>query len=74
MYSLSEVLGRLAGDVDADLLHGLDGAGMNLVGWIQARAVGLEAVPGVVPEEALGHLAPRGVLGAQEQHLLLAHR
>ena len=64
----------LLGDVYTDLAHGLNGARVDLVCWVYARAVDLEAVPGQVPEEPFGHLAPCRVLGAQEQHLLLPHR
>jgi hypothetical protein len=37
---------------------------VDLVGGVYARAVDIEAVAREVPEQALGHLTPRGVVGA----------
>src|SRR5918995_1571589 len=73
-HVLLEALGVLVGDVDADLPHSLDGAGVYLVGGVYPGAVRLEAVAPEIPQEPLGHLAPGRVLRAQEQHLLLLHR
>src|SRR5215211_1393509 len=69
-----QALRMLVGDVYADLLHRRYGVGVDLVAGVTPRAVDLELVTCVVPQERLGHLAPRRVLRAQEQHLLRPHR
>ncbi len=66
-----QALGVLVGDVYANLFHDLYCVGVNLAGRLGTRAVGLERVATIVPQESLGHLASRRVLGTQEDHLLL---
>ena len=59
-------------DVDADLGHHLDGQRVDLGGRGGPAAADGEAVAVVLPQEALGHLAPAGVAGAKHQHHRLA--
>jgi hypothetical protein len=51
-------LGTMAANVDAQLAHGGDRFGSNVV-WPSSRAEHLEAVSRVVTQQAFGHLAPR---------------
>src|SRR5215204_5585076 len=69
-----QALRVLVRDVYADLAHGLDCPRVDLVCRVYARAHNLEAVPGQMAQQPFGHLAPRRVVGAQEQHLPLTHR
>ncbi len=61
-----EVLGGVAGDVDASLGHHLHRVGMQRLG-VAARAAGVDGVVGVVLEQRLGHLGSGAVAGAEEQ-------
>jgi hypothetical protein len=51
---------------DADFAQDAAVEGMH-IRWVQTRASRLVAVSAVAPEERLGHLAPRGVVRAEEE-------
>ena len=40
----AQVLGAMAGNVDADFLHDLDSFGMNVTGWLRAGAMDVNEV------------------------------
>src|SRR5699024_10745908 len=56
-----EELGALGGDIDADLAHGVDDGGVELVGGFGPGGANLDLVPSQVSEEAGGHLGTAGV-------------
>lgn len=60
------VLGTVAGDVDAELAHDGDCLWAN-VAWFGSGARDLEAMARVVAEEAFGHLASGGISGAENE-------
>src|SRR5579863_5564306 len=67
-----DVFGAVAAQVDANFLH--DGNRFRTdFRRVHARAEDLKAIAGIVPEQALGHLAASGVAGAQDQDALLLH-
>lgn len=63
---LVEGLSHALGDVDAELAHDLNGAGVD-TGGVGARGVGVEAVGGTREEEGLGHLGTDGVVSADDE-------
>jgi hypothetical protein len=52
-----DALGTVTGNVDAQFLHGGNGFGPD-VAWLGSGAEHLEAIPGIVTQQAFGHLAP----------------
>jgi hypothetical protein len=56
----------VAGDVDAEFLHGCHCV-MVEAGGLDACAGRIKEIPGQVTKESLGHLAAAGVAGAKEQ-------
>jgi hypothetical protein len=62
----AEVLGRPAGDVDAELAHGAHGVGMQGLG-MASGARGFGRAVGEVFDERLRHLRASAVSRAQEQ-------
>lgn len=65
---LVHVLGAMAGDVDADFLHGLNGHGVNVTGRLRAGAVDVEQVTRNLVENALGEMTAAGVSGAEDEN------
>lgn len=65
-FEFGHVFGAVAGKVDAEFSHGGDGFGADQTGFY-AGAFHFEFVPGVVAEEAFGHLASGGVSGAENE-------
>src|SRR5207253_237740 len=65
--------GRLAGDVDAKLGHRAGSQGPD-EGGFAPRAERFVAIPREVAQQPLGHLRPRRVMGAEEEHALLLPR
>jgi hypothetical protein len=63
-----EPLGAMIPDINADLRHRFNGAGMD-PGRRRTGAVRLPSVPFERPEQPLGHLRPRGVVGADKENL-----
>ena len=66
---LGEGLRILGGDVDPDLPHRLDDRGVDLVGRIAARRPHHDPSLGVLRQQTRGHLAPPGVVDADEENL-----
>jgi hypothetical protein len=66
-------LGLLPGDVHPELGHRRRSL-RPVERGLRAGAHDLEAVPGEVPQEPLGHLGARRVVGTLEQNLRLRHR
>ena len=62
-------VGAARREVDADLGHGLDDGGVDVVGRGGAGGADHDAVAGVVGEQRGGHLGAAGVVDADEQDL-----
>jgi hypothetical protein len=56
----------VAGNIDLDLVHDFDRFRPD-IRWPSACAKRFEPIPCDVPEQPFGHLAPRGIAGADEQ-------
>jgi len=67
---VADVLGAVAGDIDARLGHDADRPRVQAARLNAGRA-GLDGIPLQMPHPALGHLAPAGVAGAEEEYLQL---
>src|SRR5215813_7245359 len=63
-------LGSLTGDVDAQFAHNRDGFGSDPLRF-DFRAEYVKAVPGIMAQQPFGHLASRGIAGAEYQHPFL---
>src|SRR4029450_7425568 len=72
MHDVVVLLRGLVANVDTELGHCPDSERVD-GGPLRARAPRFEAITSHRPEEALGHLAPRRVVGAEEQYPRLAH-
>ena len=61
LEKLVHVLGRVCGNIDADVGQGADGEGMDGTG-----ALDIEQIAGDVAEDAFGHVGATGVAGAED--------
>jgi hypothetical protein len=61
-----EPFGAMTPDIDADLRHRCNGAGMD-PGRRRTRAIRLPAIPLEPPEQSFGHLRPGRVVRADEK-------
>ena len=66
---LGDAFGAMPGNVDAPLPHRRDGFRADEARR-GARAFHDKPVAGVMAQQPFGHLAPRGIAGAQDQHPL----
>src|SRR5580693_4753093 len=62
-------LGELAGQVEADLGHGLDDGGVDLAGGLGPGGGHADLPGGLVVEQGGGHLGPAGIVDADEEHV-----
>jgi hypothetical protein len=69
---LVNMLGAMAGDVDAQLAHDGDRPRTNLA-WLGSGAPNFELIAGVMAEQAFGHLGPGGISGAENEDALFMH-
>jgi hypothetical protein len=69
---LVERLAGVSADVDADFRHRLDRQRID-ASRSDAGAMNVPPLTGVIPPEALRHLRPAGVTGAEYQHSLSGH-
>ena len=65
LEKLVHVLGRVCGNIDADVGQGADGEGMNGTGGVGTGALDIEQIAGDVAEDAFGHVGATGVAGAE---------
>ncbi len=68
-----DVLGTMAGDIDAKFVHDLNRFGSYSHCGVDASAEDFEAIAGVVAEQSFGHLAAGGVAGAKDEDALFVH-
>lgn len=69
---LSDRLGPLCGDIDADLAHDCHGLGADGAGMRTGR-INFIKFTGLVPKKRLGHLTPGRVTRADNEYAFLAH-
>jgi len=68
-----EVLGGVAGDVDADFGHDFDGEWMDESGWVGSGTGDSDAVVDGGAQDPLGEVASAGVAGAEDEDERLFH-
>ena len=66
LEKLVHVLGRVCGNIDADVSQGADGEGMDGTGGVGTGALDIEQIAGDVAEDAFGHVGATGVAGAED--------
>ena len=67
LEKLVHVLGRVCGNIDADVGHGADGEWVNITGGFGAGALDVEHVTRDRAQNALGHVAAAGVACAENK-------
>ena len=68
--NFADVLGTMAGDIQANLLHSLDCAFVHVSGWLDSGAENLGTDGSQVTQNALGHLRTAGIAGAEDEYAL----